>query len=124
MIRAGLRLGGLAFLVGMALGPIRELLLAPRIGGLAAAWAEGVVMGLALWWLARRGVPPGLAPGVRLGLGVVAVATGLLAEAALGLALQASGLAAGRVERGIAETLPGLLLLLWLGVLPLLVRRP
>jgi hypothetical protein len=38
-VRAGVLYGGLAFLNGLVLGPVRELVLAPRIGGVAAAVA-------------------------------------------------------------------------------------
>src|SRR5689334_389973 len=59
-IGPGLLYGVLAFLCGAVLGPIRELLLAPRIGGLPAALAEGAVLAVALFLAARlaaRGLP-------------------------------------------------------------------
>ncbi|MBR0662431.1 hypothetical protein GXW75_24460, partial [Roseomonas oryzicola] len=52
--RAGVLYGGLAFAAGAVLGPLRELLLAPRIGGLAAALAEAAAMAGLLWLAARR----------------------------------------------------------------------
>ena len=47
----------------------------------------------------------------------------LLAEAALGLALEASGIADARAPRSVAERAVGLPLLLWFAALPLLLRR-
>jgi hypothetical protein len=53
-IRAGLRFGVLAFLIGPGLGPVWEALLAPRIGGLAAAMLEAAAMLPAPPFLRRR----------------------------------------------------------------------
>ena len=120
---AGLRFGGLAFLAGLLLGPMRELLLAPWIGGLAAAWAEGAAMAGLIWLAARASLPRGQSVRDAALAGLVALAVGLAAEAALGLAFATSGLAATRAPRGLAELVPGYLLLAWLTILPLVVRR-
>lgn len=123
MIRAGLRLGAFAFLAGACVGPLRELWLAPAIGGLAVAWVE---FGLLFAWLsliAWRAVPGGPAFRHRAVLAVVALALVVACELALGFAFTASGLAASRAPRGLAEQAPGLLLLAWLAALPFLVRR-
>ena len=119
----GLRYGALAFLAGGVLGPLRELVLAPRIGGLPAALAEAAAMAGWLWLLARWGLPPGATQRERrlmtaLGLGIV-----LLGEAALFLAFTATGLAAQRMPRSAAEQAVGLAPLAWMAALPFLVRR-
>jgi hypothetical protein len=54
MITPGLRYGALAFAAGAALGPLRELLLAPRVGATLAALAEALAMALLLWLAARH----------------------------------------------------------------------
>ncbi|NKE19346.1 hypothetical protein [Neoroseomonas oryzicola] len=121
--RAGVLYGGLAFAAGAVLGPLRELLLAPRIGGLAAALAEAAAMAGLLWLAARRavaGVEALRARAVVATLGLVVV---LALEALLALAFDASGLAAARAPRGLAEQGIGVALLAWLFALPFLVRR-
>lgn len=124
--RAGLRYGFLAFLAGAVLGPVRELLLAPAIGGLPAALLEAAAMAL-LIFLAARGVldrmPPRQGWRARAAMAGVGLAVVLLSEAALGLALEASGMAAARAPRSLAEQAVGLPLLLWLAALPLALRR-
>ena len=121
--RAGVFYGGLAFAAGAVLGPLRELLLAPRIGGLAAALVEAAAMAGLLWLAARRavaGVEALRARAVVATLGLVVV---LALEALLALAFDASGLAAARAPRGLAEQGIGVALLAWLFALPFLVRR-
>lgn len=117
---AGFRLGAVGFLLGLVLGPLRELLLAPAIGGMAAAVIEAAVMLAALWWLAGAALRP---PPVPWMAGVVAVATVLAAEMLLGVGFDATGLSAQRAPRGLAEQAVGLVPLLWLGLLPLLRGR-
>ena len=121
--RAGVLYGGLAFAAGAVLGPLRELLLAPRIGGLAAALAEAAAMAGLLWLAARRavaGIEALRARAVVATLGLVVV---LALETLLALAFDASGLAAARAPRGLAEQGIGVALLAWLFALPFLVRR-
>ena len=124
--RAGLLYGGLAFLAGAALGPLREAVLAPRIGALPAALAEAAAMAGMVWLAARRamariGAP--VAPRDRM----IAAATGLVLllalEAALGLVFALGGLAAARAPRSPPEQAVGLGLLAWFAALPFLVRR-
>jgi hypothetical protein len=122
-MRAGLRFGALACLAGAVLGPVRKLLLAPRLGGMAAAPAEAAMLALLLWLAARATLPAGFGPRDRLAMAATALALVLLVELVLGLAFAASGLAQRRVPRGAAEQLPGLALLGWLAALPFLVRR-
>jgi hypothetical protein len=121
--RAGLAFGALAFLAGALLGPLREVALAPRLGGLAAAWIEAAVMALLLWLAARATVPPAASLRDRALIAALALTVVLLAEAVLSWIFAATGLAAARAPRGAAEQLPGLLLLLWLVALPFLRRR-
>lgn len=122
----GLLYGVLAFLCGAVLGPIRELLLAPAIGGLPAALLEGAVLAVALFVVARvaaRRLPADAGREARAGMAVAGAAVVLFGELALGAALDAAGLAPQRAPRGGAEQAVGLLLLGWLAVLPFRVRR-
>lgn len=124
--RAGVRYGLLAFLAGAVLGPVRELLLAPAVGGLPAALLEAALMA-ALVLAAARGVldrmPPRQGWESRAAMAGAGVALVLLAEFALGLALEASGIADARAPRSVAERAVGLPLLLWFAALPLTLRR-
>ena len=123
---AGALYGAPAFALGFALGPVREWLLAPRLGGLAAALVEAAALAALLWPAARIAVGRLVQPPTRRARAVVGlsgVALVLLLDAALGLALQASGLAAGRAPRSPAERAVVLPLLIWMAVLPFLVRR-
>jgi hypothetical protein len=122
-IRGGLGFGGLAFLAGAVLGPTRELALAPRLGGLAAAWIEAAAMAALLWLAARASLAIGAGLVERATEAAVALAVVLAAEAALGWLFAATGLAAARAPRSLAEQVPGALLLAWLVALPFLVRR-
>ena len=123
---AGLRYGLLAFLAGAVLGPVRELLLAPAMGGLPAALLEAAVMAV-LILLAARSVldrmPPRQGWAARAAMAGAGLTLVLLAEGALGLALEASGVADARAPRSVVERAVGLPLLLWLAALPLLLRR-
>ncbi|MCZ8148757.1 MAG: hypothetical protein O9325_13055, partial [Roseomonas sp.] len=114
---------GLAFLAGALLGPLREVVLAPRLGGLAAAWIEAAAMALMLLLAARATLPEELGPSGRAVVAALALAVVLAAEAALAWLFAETGLAAQRAPRGAAEQAPGLLLLGWLVVLPFLIRR-
>ena len=124
--RSGLRYGALAFLAGAVLGPVRELLLAPAIGGLPAALLEAGAMAV-LVFLAARSVldrmPPRQGWEARAAMAGVGLVVVLLAEGALGLALDASGIAEARAPRSVAERAVGLPLLLWFAALPLVLRR-
>lgn len=89
--KAGTAYFGLVFGAGFLLGPLRILLLEPRVG---ARWAElaelplmVIVMVLACRWILRRGRLP-RAAGPRLGMGAVALAFMLAAEFGLVLALR------------------------------------
>ncbi len=126
-LRAGLAYGALAFLAGGALGPVRELALAPQIGGMAAALAEAAAIAALLWLAARFALGHFLEDGAGWRPRAVMAATGLAvvlaADAALGAVFAASGLAAQRAPRSAAEQAVGLALLAWLVALPFLLRR-
>ncbi len=124
-MNAGLSYGALAFVAGGLLGPLREIVLAERIGGPAAAMAEAAMMALLLWlaarWVVGRLPVPSLrARTVVAGIGLAVV---LACEVALGLLLDASGLTSGRASREVTAQLVGLVLLAWLVAMPFVVRR-
>ena len=124
--RAGLRYGVLAFLAGAVLGPVRELLLAPVLGGLPAALLEAPAMAALLLFAARHvleRMPPRQGWGARAAIAVVGLVVVLAAEWALGSALEVSGAAAARAQRSAAERSVGLALLAWFAALPLVLRR-
>lgn len=121
-MKPALRLGAAAFAAGALLGPLREGVLAPWLGGLVAALLEAAVLACVLWWLAGLLLPPMPARAAALA-GGIALAVVLLAELALGWLFAVSGLAATRAPRSLGEQAPGFLLLAWLAALPLLRRR-
>jgi hypothetical protein len=124
--RAGLRYGAIAFLLGAALGSVRELLLAPSFGGLAAALVEAAAMAVVLPLVARRvldRLPPRQGWDARGAMAAAGLALVLGAELALGLALEASGIDAARAPRSAGERAVGPLVLAWFAALPLLQRR-
>lgn len=123
-MQAGLRLGVLAALIGLVLGPVRELLLAPRIGGVWAAWVEVAAMLPLLWWAAGWALRPPPASRRQQGAAaVVAVGVVLAAEMLLLLAFDATGLSTRRAPRSLAEEAVGLVPLAWMAALPFLRRR-
>jgi hypothetical protein len=124
--RAGLRYGAVAFGLGMVLGPVRELFLAPAIGGLQAALLEAAAMAALLPWAARRALdrlPPREGWEARAAIAAAGLAVLLVAEVLLALALDASGIAAARAPRSAGERTVGLLVFLWFAALPLVLRR-
>ncbi|MFL1461663.1 hypothetical protein ACI6QG_05640 [Roseococcus sp. DSY-14] len=89
-LRGALLYVALVFAAGFVLGPLREFVLAPRIGRLPAVLAElplmlGWAWVAAGWVLRRLRVPPG-APRLRLGLAALALL--LLLEFGAGAALR------------------------------------
>ena len=117
----GLRYGALAFAAGALLGPVREWLLAPALGGLPAALLEAAALGVLLWLaagVAARGLPARPWQG-RATMALMALLIVLLADAVLAQVL--AGVA--RTPRGEAEQAVGQALLAWLVAVPLLVRR-
>ena len=91
-LKAGATYFALVYLVGFVLGTLRVLLLAPRIGEIAAVLLETPVMLAASWissrWCTRRfGVPSEVRP--RLAMGGAALALLILGE--VGVSILAFG---------------------------------
>jgi len=82
----GLRYGAAAFLLGTALGTIRILWVAPRLGTLGAVLAEAPVMLAASWLIARALLArcPLASRGAALGAGLLGFAVVMACELALG----------------------------------------
>jgi hypothetical protein len=121
-----MRYGALAFALGAVLGTVRELFLAPGLGGLPAALLEAAAMAALLPPVARSALdrlPPRQGRGAHAAMAGAGLAVVLLAEAALSLLLEASGVAAARAPRSGAERAVGLLPLAWFAALPFLLRR-
>jgi hypothetical protein len=111
------------FAFGVVLGTARVLLVAPRVGELAAVAIELPPMLAASWWLARRlTARRRLAAGAAVAMGALAFALLLASEALLALALGQD------LQRWLATltTAPGALGLvgqLGFAAMPWLVRR-
>lgn len=119
-LAAGLRLGAYAFVAGMLLGPVRELVLAPVMGGLAAAMLEAVLLMAVIWLAARLALRPAPAIPWVAALGAVGLVAG--AEMGLGLIFTLLAPAMERVPRDLAEQAVGLIPLAWLAAQPFLRR--
>jgi hypothetical protein len=94
--RAALAYWAWVFAAGFALGTVRTLWLAPRIGPLAAVAAELPIMLAISWNAARRVIARHVIVrrGDALAMGALALALLLLAEAALARVLGGQGVAA------------------------------
>lgn len=95
-IRAGAVYFALTFLVGFVLGPLRELVLKPQIGGIGALLVEAPIMLAAMGVIARRTVrkfrvSPRLAD--RAVVGLCALGLLLVAEALLSNVMRAMSIA-------------------------------
>lgn len=87
-LRAGSAYFGVMFALGFALGTIRVVLLAPRMGAMTATLIELPVMLLASWFVCRWAVARWRVPwrpGARLVMGALAFALLIAAEVALGI---------------------------------------
>jgi hypothetical protein len=124
--RGGLLYFALVFGAGFVLGPLRILLLVPRVGERAAELLELPVM-VGLCWLAARWVTRRLAvpasPGARLGMGALAGALLLAAEFALVLPLRGLTLAEYLATRDPVSGTAYYAAVLLMALMPLLVRR-
>lgn len=124
-ILAGILYAVLMFGLGFVLGPIREFLLAPRLGPVVATVIECVPMILAMAWLAPR-----IARGMELPprsrarwiMGGTALVLVLIAEMLLTLALRGLGPAGWIARYATAEGLIGVALLLVFAAMPWLRR--
>lgn len=125
VVRAGLIYFALVFGAGFVLGPLRILILVPRVGGRAAELLELPVM-VGLCWLAARwvtrrfAVPP--ATGARLGMGMLAGALLLAAEFALVLPLRGLTLAEYLATRDPVAGAAYYVAVLLMALMPLMVR--
>lgn len=88
MIFAAFRYFAIVFALGFALGTIRTLVIAPRVGETAAVLMELPLMLAASWIVAHRLVRrTGLAAGTALAMGALAFLLLMFAEAALATTL-------------------------------------
>lgn len=126
-VTAGAFYFALVFAAGFALGAIRTLLLAPRIGDLAAVAIELPVM-LAVAWLAcgavLRWARPGQGIAPRAVMGFVAFALLMVAELALSLALGTPSMAAWLAGLTSAPGLLGLAGQVAFAIFPMIRQRP
>jgi hypothetical protein len=111
--------------LGFLLGPLRELVLAPRLGAAGAVAVEAVpmvaAMALLAPWIARRlRVPP--TAGARLGMGLLGLLLLVLAETALDRLLRGRGPEMWLERLHTLDGLIGLALLLLFALMPLLRR--
>jgi len=126
ILRAGLAYFALTFGAGFVLGPLRILVLVPRLGARAAELVEIPVMigitWLAARWVTRRfSVPPQRGP--RLSVGVMAGALLLLAEFTLVLRLRGLTLEEYFATRDPVSGTAYYAAVLLLVLMPLLVNR-
>ena len=124
-LKAGLAYLAVVFAAGFVLGTVRILLVAPRVGGIAAVLIESPVM-LGISWItaraliARFGVPD--RPGPRLAMGAVALALLLIGEAALAVVAFGRTLQEHFAGYGTAAGAIGLAMQIVFGTFPLLQR--
>jgi hypothetical protein len=124
-LKAGALYFALAFAAGWVLGPIRELVVIPRLGRLAGYLFEAplmlAVIILAARWVVRRFGVSGF--GARTTVGLVAL--GLLAVAELGATRWLRGLSVGEYFANFASVLGAISLVLFLlfATMPMIVRR-
>jgi hypothetical protein len=126
VLRASLVYFALTFGAGFVLGPLRILLLVPRVGARTAELIEMPVM-IGITWLAARwvtqkfSVPPERGP--RLSMGVMAGALLLLAELTLVLRLRGLTLEEYFATRDPVSSTAYYAAVLLLVLMPLLVNR-
>jgi hypothetical protein len=126
-IRAGLCYFALTFGAGFLLGPLRILLLVPRVGARAAELAELPVMIIVMWlaarWTIRRfHVPPSTGP--RLLMGSLAFALLLAAEFSLVMPLRGLTLEQYFATRDPVSGTAYYASLVLLALMPLIASRP
>ena len=127
VVGAGLLYFALTFGAGFLLGPIRILVLEPRVGVRAAELLEipvmiGVTLLAARWVTRRLAVPP--AAGPRLGMGLLAAGLLLVAEFTLVLRLRGLALEDYFASRDPVSGSAYYASVLLLALFPLLVNRP
>jgi hypothetical protein len=126
IVRAGLVYFALTFGAGFMLGPLRILVLVPRLGARAAELVELPVM-VGITWLAARWVTQRFQvparPGPRLGMGAMAGALLLLAEFTLVLRVRGLSLEEYFATRDPIAGSAYYAAVLLLVLMPLLVNR-
>ena len=124
--KAGLCYFALTFGAGFLLGPLRILVLEPRVGARAAELAELPVMMIVTWlaarWTIRRFHVP-FSRGRRLLMGVLAFALLLAAEFALVLPLRGLTLEQYFATRDPVSSVAYYASLVLLALMPLIVER-
>ena len=125
-LKTGLLYFMLVFGAGFVLGPIRILLVAPKVGNRAAELLECPVMILitfvaARWIVVRFGVSKSMP--VRLGIGVFALVLLIGAEIAVGMALRGMSLSEVIMNRDPVSGSAYFLSLVLFGLMPALVER-
>jgi hypothetical protein len=115
LVKAGTLYFALVFAMGWVLGPIRELLIVPRVGRTAGVLMEapvmvGVTIIAARWTTRRCAVAPTL--GARASMGLVALGLLVVAEAAGTLWLR--GLSLSDYFAGLVSDSGGIALMLFL----------
>jgi len=124
-ILAGLFYALMLFALGFVFGPIREFLLAPRVGPLVAVLIESVPMIAAMAWLAPRlargmELPP--RSRARIAMGAAALLIVLLAEMVLAGPMRGLGPAAWLARYTTPDGMVGAALLLVFAAMPWLRR--
>lgn len=116
----------LVYAAGWALGPIRQIFVAPRIGATAAVLLEAPLMlaaslAASSWVVRRFALPPRL--GARLAAGLVALVLLLLAEAAAARFLRGLAVADYLAGFGSLRGAISLALFLLFAATPVLIER-
>ena len=124
-ILAGVFYALLLFALGFVFGPIREFLLAPRLGPVVATLIEAVPMIAAMAWLAPRlargmELPP--RSRARIAMGLVALLLVLLAEVSLSRLMRGIGPAAWLAHYATAPGVVGAAILAAFAAMPWLRR--
>ncbi len=126
VIKAGLCYFALTFGAGFLLGPLRILVLVPRVGARAAELAELPVMIVVMWlaarWTIRRFHLP-FSIGLRLVMGALAFALLLAAEFSLVLPLRGLTLEQYFATRDPVSGMAYYASLILLALMPLIVER-
>lgn len=116
----------LVFAAGFALGTLRVLWVAPRLGERAAELLEmPIMLSVAFFvacWIVRRSTPPP-APAARLGIGLFALGLLLAAEFTLVLGLRGLSVQQYFASRDPVAGAAYLVALALFGLMPLLVAR-
>jgi hypothetical protein len=125
-IRAGAVYFAFVFLAGFALGTLRVLVVAPRLGATVAVLLEAPVILAISWaacgWCLRRLKPPATVS-ARATMGAVAFALLMSAELGLSVLVFGRSIAAHFADYGTAAGAIGLAAQIGFALLPLVERR-